>query len=150
MQRSERDSDCPNVPNRSRHQQRKIVLEVKCHIHSDHHRHLEGSRSTAYESGATVAMALANNATAAFPWASRSPMIPEPTTMASRITVPIAKPLMPCRASLGASDLVEFFLESKMTQRLEWETGKQRDTAIQLSVRFEKRLSLFLFRSLDG
>src|SRR5215207_5048612 len=57
---------------------------------------------------------------------------------------------LPCQASFCAADLVELFFESEMTQRLEWETGKQRDTPIKLCVRLQERFALLLVRSLDG
>src|SRR5262249_47626918 len=96
---------------------------------------------------APVASALASSASASFPPAKRSAMMPEPTTVATRSPVPAASAarrsaregagltLGSARLVLLAADLVEALLQRELVERGERKIDEDRDAVGQHAVR---------------
>src|SRR2546425_11496106 len=86
-----------------------------------------------------VASELASSAIAVLPAASRSPMMPEPTTAASRSAVPSAS---------AAADLIQLFLYRRVFQLLDRQGEKHVDASRQRGERIPEGAALLIVGSL--
>ena len=103
-------------------------------------------------SAAPVAIVLARSASATCHRASRSPMIPEPTTAATRNAVPMNSAASTARSEVFiACRSVNFLLDCKLARG--WKaagTGTERDSAVENRERLTKRALDLLRRSLTA
>src|SRR5471032_3234841 len=90
-------------------------------------------------SAAPVARALASKAMARFPPASRSAMMPEPTTAISKAAVPSASAVRRRGRSAGiTADVVDALLQRHAVQRGYFEVGEGADAVAQHPVGFRE------------
>src|SRR5215475_7256392 len=102
-------------------------------------------------------MALASSATATFPPASRSAMMPEPTTAASSSVVPSAShsveratsALRRCASRRLAADCIELALQGEPVEGAQRQAGEQLYTVVQRREGLAKGAAALDLRALD-
>src|SRR5271155_638855 len=108
------------------------------------------------ESTAIVAAVFASNATARFPPASRSAIIPEPITVAAKSMDPKPSATSARRSMLGKlssstafSDVTQFGLQRHTVERPDRQTGKELDASFEPFECLTERERLFSVRAFN-